>query len=159
MKKLFTIALMFIMLSVTAQNENKEVKESNVSETERIVDKYSSKLAENFSQFMETATPMAQEGFKVVVRLQIAKGICKLLFIPLSFFCIWFFYKNYNSMIREEKDTGKDVSGNDWRIGAMVISGLIGIISIITALFQTSSGLQMLIAPEWFALKEITTLF
>lgn len=155
MKKLCIILLMLITVSISAQDV--PVNEEVISETERIVDKYGSKLVESFSEFMETATPMAQEGFKIVVRLQVAKGICRLLFIPLSLFFVWMFFKNLKQTFSPEF-SDKDFNGGT-TIVLCIFSAILGIISIITALFQTSTGLQMLIAPEWFAIKEIAELF
>ena len=154
MKKILLIALLFIGLSINAQETTNETP---ISETERIVDKYGNKLAESFAQFMETATPMAQDGFKIVVRLQIAKGICRLLFIPLSLFFVWMFFKNLKQTFHPDYNE-KDFNGGTV-VTLCVVSAILGIISIITALFQTSTGLQMLIAPEWFAIKEIAELF
>lgn len=156
MKKLIILFLsIFCVTTSFSQEEQSKVKEA-VTETERIVDKYGSKLAESFSEFMEGAKPMAQEGFKVVVRLQIAKGICKLLFIPLSIFCVWLFYRNltYITLVEE-----KDVDPLDTAYGVLFISGIVGIISIIASVLNISLAIQMILAPEWFAIKEISSLF
>lgn len=155
MKKLVTILVLLFTFAVNAQE--KEDTTPVISETERIVDKYGNKLAESFAEFMETATPMAQEGFKVVVRLQVAKGFCRLLFIPLSIFFAWLFFRSLKESHSESFDE-KAFSGSV-TIAICVMSALLGIISIITAIFQTSTGIQMIIAPEWFAIKEIAELF
>lgn len=148
------IIILFIILfsinNIIAQETVSEAIEAlEISETERIIDKYGGKIAESFMNLMDTATPVAKEGFQMVVRLQIAKGIVMLIPIILCTICIILFISAARSM--EEDDNFPN--------GAMVIiSGIIGVVTLITALFLTGDGILHIIAPEWFAIKEIIAL-
>jgi len=146
------IIVLCMLFSVITHSQNDSIP--SITETERIIDKYGEKVIEGFEKAVTNVTPMAEDAFAVVVKLQVAKGITRLLPIFFSIFCVWFFYKTLDSYQKSDNKNGEDV-----RIGAMVISGIIGIISVITAFFVTSTGIQMIIAPEWFAIKEIMNLF
>jgi len=153
MKNLILVVIMFLGLTVNSQT--KETIEIPVSETERIIDKYGSKVAEGFSTFMDSATPMAKEGFEMVVKLQFAKGVAYLL-IPI--FCIigWFiFSKNYK--IAREDDPREWVFGKN---GSIALASLIvSCCLLVASIPATYHGLLHVIAPEWYAIKELATLF
>lgn len=124
-----------------AQEEETELK---LSETERIVDKYGGQIKQEFNNLMESVTPIATDGFEMVIKLQIAKGIGMLL--PIVIFIILFIL----FMNELNKDKNED----------LIITFAIGSgIFIIIAIFTTYYGILHLLAPEWFAVKEILELF
>ena len=156
MRKLVTILLILVSL-----NSYTQVLDSipNTTETERIIDKYGSKISDGFNKIVENVVPMAETGFTMVVKLQIAKGVAYML-VPLLSILFWImFFTNYKlSLINQKND---DI--NDWwdaSRGAPAVVGLI--LAIITSgisFFTIYWGLLYLIAPEWFAIKEIIGLF
>lgn len=157
MKKLLLLLVFMVSFSMNAQ-ENTTVVEG-ITETERIVDKYGEKLAQGFSTFMETATPMAQEGFKVVVKLQYAKGIAYLL-IPLFAIICWFiFFNKYKQVLINQKEQSKDDWINADQGTPTFVFLFISIVLSIASPFTLYSGITHILAPEWFAIKEISTLF
>ena len=167
MKKLLFITLLLFTFNINAQAQGADNDLPTISETERIVDKYGEKLAQGFSSFMESATPVAQEGFKIVVYLQLAKGVSYLL--PLIFFIlsVILFKNEYNRIenILKSDNVPNFYNGNygpfdESNINIKIIIYLIiTIVSAIIAVITTTDGLTHLIAPEWFAIKEISTLF
>ena len=168
MKRIITIC-MLLLISITYSQESQEVLESTIqtTEVERIVDKYSSKIAESFSTFMETAAPLAQEGFIVVVNLQIAKGIVMLL--PLLAFIIFMYlsFREYNKTAAELKQENipeylnarygplDESNVNIKVLGTFILAG----ITFIMACLSTLDGVTHLIAPEWYAILEISKSF
>lgn len=145
MKKI--IILMMIVLGTFTSRAQDSTK-TTISEIERVVDKYGEKIADGFISTMETAKPVAKEGFKVVVKLQFAKGIANLL--PLLIFIISVI--SITKLWGTEHLNNKDISA----VGFIWLTLLI--ISFVLAIFDTYSGITHLIAPEWFAIKEIITL-
>ena len=143
MRKLITILLILVSL-----NSYTQVLDSipNTTETERIIDKYSDNIISGFNTVIEKVTPLAEDGFTVVTKLQLAKGIGML--IPLIL-CIIFFiwmislHKKYNA----------------WSSDESFLSEVLFIVTLILALLFTYNGLLHIIAPEWFAIKEIMDLF
>lgn len=156
MKKLLLVLLALFTFTVSVQGAQQEpVKTENISEAERIVDKYGEKIANSFKEAMDTATPMAKEGFKMVVKLQIAKGIAYLL-LPLTCIVMFLIYKrNYK--------IAKEGQYNDWvhnKSGGLALFSLIfSIILFIVSIPATYHGLLHVMVPEWFAIKEIVQLF
>src|SRR5690554_3395803 len=99
MKKLFMLLLMLGSLTAfSMDSDSTQLSEqpSKISETERIIDKYGGKIAESFNSIVEKITPVAEEGFKLAVRLQIAKGIASLLPLVLFIISVYLFSKEYN---------------------------------------------------------------
>ena len=159
MKRLITLLLVFTIFTVNAQDV--VVNEKTITETERIIDKYGGKLAESFTEAMESATPIAQEGFKMVVKLQIAKGIANLL--PILFFAIflYLFKRNYDKIAADENrgDPRRGPFDEDNITPLLIVYFVMMCLMFIIACICTYDGLVHIIAPEWFAIKEIADLF
>lgn len=150
MKKLLFILLFIPMLSLA--NDTTIVAES---ETERIIDKYGGKIVESFNNFAEQALPIAKEGFEVVVRLQIAKGIGYMLIIPVLILFIIVCNRS-----RNKSETIHERYGHTDSHEVIYTISLVGIcLSSIALIPMVYHGLLYLIAPEWFAIKEIIGLF
>lgn len=159
MKSILTTLL--LLLSVSTFSQEVVVNQETITETERIIDKYGGKLADSFTQAMESATPMAKDGFKMVVRLQLAKGSAKLL--PLILFVIFLisFKKEYKKISKNENrsDPKKGPMDEDNVTPILILYLVMTCIMFIVACFSTYGGLVRLIAPEWYAIKEIAELF
>lgn len=163
MKKLLLLIILSLSINLFAQDSSKT---PILDKTEHLVDKYSSKIAETFSTTMEKATPIAKEGFKMAVTVQVAKGIALLL--PLVAFLIFSFlfvkeYKNIQKLLSLDsvplhmnKHYGpfNEDNINPLLVFSLILSVITGILSIIC----TYSGVLYLIAPKWFAIKEIIEL-
>lgn len=156
MKKFIIILLLSCFAFYSkAQVDSLVIENVNVTEAERIIDKYSDKIYDGVSTIAEKLTEPAQEVFGYVVFLQIAKGIGMLLPIPLVFifsFLFLMFYKkvewSYNSPTAET--TGV--------FTLSIVFGVMAGVSIIIAFCTTYTGLLHLLAPEWYAIKEIVGL-
>jgi len=116
------------------------------TETERIIDKYSDKISQSFEEGLQKVAPVAEQGFEVAVRLQIAKGTVYMLgaIMLLTLILMTFFYKPLVKYIHE-------VSGGS-------IYGFV-VVSFIPLGILLYNGITRLIAPEWFAIKEIIEMF
>lgn len=139
------LMISFVSYGYDQQNEQNLVTDSK---TEMVIDKYGSKIVESFKSMTEKLTPIAIDTFEMVVKLQIAKGITYL--IPLLVFIIFF----HMSMKHIKK---ADFSMYDWNIhGTLsIIFGVITLISLISTLTFISDAITHLIAPEWYAIKDI----
>lgn len=163
MKKL-TFILLFGLITF---NLSAQADSVNISTTERLIDKYGGKIAESFNSLVEKATPVAEEGFKLAVRLQIAKGIVNLLPIVIAIIFSILLKKEYMriSTILSQKEIPYHMDRNNGPFDEdnqtiMLIGYTIGAFGFaILALFTTYSGITHLIAPEWYAIKDIIELF
>lgn len=159
--------------SILAQ-EQKQDTTITITTAERLIDKYSEKGITAFNNAVDKIAPTAVEGFEIVVKLQIAKGIANLL--PLIGFIIFFslLYKEYFRIetilekIRDPDNSYKNDSfnrnygpfGADKNITLILAVNLAGtIILFVMGLVCISYAIEYLLAPEWFAVKEIMGLF
>jgi len=156
MKQLLFIFIFTLGLCGYSQEKSLDTLSNvDITQAERIIDKYAGKISDAFNEGLEKVTPVAEEGFKIAVKLQIAKGIVGLFpFIFAIVFVIIFF----NQMkLAIKLDENKESS--DLQAGMMVLSGILGALCIIVTFFTLGDAIQRLIAPEWFAIKEIIGLF
>lgn len=158
MKKLFFILCIFLTGYTYSQTDSLSVKET---QTERIIDKYSDKIIDGFNKVIDEVTPLAEEGFNMVVRLQIAKGIIFSLPIIFFFFFLYIFIKEYNKIDKDEnKKDPKYGPFYEANITApLIIYLILTIITFVLSSVFTYDALTHLIAPEWYAIKEIIDLF
>lgn len=164
MKKvlLFVIAIMFATFSVNAQiaSDSTALADSTIkvevpttaSEVERLIDKYGGKIIDGFNSVVEKATPYAKDGFRIAVKLQIAKGIAGLLPLILAIvFMISAFKLNKTAKWTSE-------GPENFAAVLVVICAIISAILFIVAIFFTYDAILYLIAPEWFAVQDIINL-
>lgn len=168
MKKVFGLLLILIMLIPATSYAQKDTGQYVTdSDVERLVDKYGGKVQESFNNFVERATPVAEEGFKIAVRLQFAKGLAWVLGILISVMLLSVYLKEYNriSTILNSGNVPKNMSASygpwdeDNCTFILIFSGIgFGIMTILSLAFAYS-GMTHLIAPEWYAIVEIINLF
>lgn len=148
---------MMLLFTVTSFSQEETVIAETV--TERVIDKYSDKIISGFNDLIEGVTPLAEEGFSIVVKLQIAKGIAYMLILPITILLWIIFYINYRNLQKVIGETAKKDSWVEYKSGTLtvifLISSIASTIGLIPAIYY---GLMYLIAPEWFAIKEILNL-
>lgn len=143
MKQLLFILI--LLLSIPFYGQEKKDNITN-TQTERIIDKYSDKIINGFNTTIEKVTPMAEEGFAIVVKLKFIKGVIKLI---ISFICsliilIPIINKKIRHFIIDETS------------GVLYMFLLIPLF-IFGVTF--SEGITYIFVPEWYAIKEIMGLF
>ena len=158
MKKLVTILLIVVSL-----NSYTQVLDSipNTTETERIIDKYGSKISDGFNKMVKNVVPIAEQSFTMVVKLKFVEGIVMLLPLIFSIIFLILFKKEYDKIYNKIKDNNyhKNVFDED-NISAFIIIYLILFISFtIIAIIVTYNAITHIFVPEWFAIKEIMGLF
>lgn len=157
MKKILTILLVLVSLNSYTQTLDSI---PNTTETERIIDKYSDNIISGFNTVIEKVTPLAEDGFKVVVKLQFIKGIINLLPLLFAIIFLILFKKEYNKVHEEIKDqTYSNVFDEDNVTAFIIIYLVLFALFTVIAIFFTYSGLTRVFVPEWFAIKEIMGLF
>lgn len=160
MKKIITILILSITFALQSFAQQDSINTVNkITETERIIDKYGGQAVQKFNELITKVTPMAEQGFDVVVKLQIAKGI-GYLFITIITIIFWFiFFKNYKLALQNQKESGK----NDWvdcnRGTPALISLALAVCGTVATPFSLYESILHLAAPEWYAIKEILKLF
>lgn len=171
MKKI--LILFTLLFSVMFSYANDSIPDSLASKTpvldktEHLIDKYGSKIADTFARSLETAKPIAKEAFQSIVYLQIAKGVGLLL--PLVFFIVFLILlkKEYDKIdnilngnsIPEHMNSRKGPLDEDNITPFLIIYLALVVISLILAIINTYSGVLHLLAPRWYAFKEIIELF
>lgn len=131
------------------------------TETERIIDKYADKVYNGISDVTAALKEPAAKVFGYVVKLNIAKGIALLLLLPLAIGCWIWFYISYSRISNKLKNiaeytnkTWSDVDGGSMAVISLVVS----LATSFGSIFSTYWGILYLIAPEWFAIKDIIEL-
>ena len=165
MRQLLTVIL--LLLTITFTNAQSQVKKDSISNTERLIDKYGSKVINGFDTIVKKATPVAEQGFSIAVKKNIAEGISKLLPIVLFVIFLILTIKEYRriALLLESDKVPKHMKVNygpfdeDNVSGILVIYMIITSILFIASLFFTISGVMHLIAPEWYAIEDIIELF
>lgn len=126
-----------------------------ITEAERIIDKYSGKISDTFEKGLETVVPVAEQGFEIATKLQFAKGIVHLSVVGLWVLFLFLTWKTYK--VAKEDDPHCWVDG---KCGGFALTSLV-IASVLTIAlpFMLYHGLTHVMAPEWYAIKEIIELF
>jgi hypothetical protein len=156
-----------LLISLITYSQTVKDSLSTSQNVERLIDKYGGKISEGFNNVVEKTTPVAKEGFYIAVKLNIAHGIGLLL--PLLFFFIfgYIFIKEYNKIenILKSDNIPRHMSKNhgpmenDNTTPLLIISLVAIVILSVVSLFTTMPGIKHLIAPEWYAIKDIIELF
>ena len=157
MRKLVTILLILVSL-----NSYTQVLDSipNTTETERIIDKYSDSIIRGFNSTIEKVTPLAEDGFKVVVKLQFIKGVVYLLPLLFAIIFLILFKKEYNKIYEEIEDQSyNNVFDEDNMSVFLIIYLVLFTLFTLISLKYTYDGFTHIFVPEWFAIKEIVDLF
>lgn len=147
--RLFAFCILFIvMLSSFANSKSKlDSIPNNItgSKMEALVDKYGTPLVERFDTLIEKSVPVAEEGFSILVRLQIVKGILSGLVPVFITICLLVRLNSIN------KRGGLGENANT------IITIFLLFLSLIS-LAGAYEGFQRLVVPEWFAILELFNL-
>lgn len=138
------------------------ISQDQVSQAEHLVAKYSTKITDAFTEGIQSVTPMAEDAFEMVVRLQTAKGVGLLLPIPL-FFTFLLLLINEIKSVRKLIKEGNYHYTSPWSENnismQMILFLILAVITGILSFITTYDGILHIMAPEWYAIKEIMGLF
>lgn len=151
---IFTLVMLFSLTTFAQQPVDSLITEDKITETERIIDKYGGKIVDGFNNVVSTVTPIAEEGFKIAVRLQIAKGIGYLL--PTIFFIILILFRTRGFNIMKWLTSLKKEQWIETPGPTFVVLGLLCYLAVCVTTLD--NALLYLIAPEWFAIQDIISL-
>ena len=150
MKKTVLLFLTTILLSfpviTMAQASTDNTK---LTETERVIDKYSEKIYNGFSVLIEKAEEPVKTGFHYVVKKQIAQGVVGLL--PLTIFLLLLYPLFYSIQHYE----GDEFNGYT---ALAILFGFTEVILLVTSICATGNAVMHLIAPEYYAIEDIARL-
>ena len=158
------LLLSIISITLFSQDVDSLSTTQQVTEVERIFDKYSAKAVDGLNNAVQNVAPYAEKGFHMAVRLQIAKGIVNIIPLPLTLLFVWLLFrtmKRLDDIEQVKKDTGENISeirAEIYKV-TLVVSAIVGIVGIIACFFTVGDGILYLIAPEWYAVQDILQLF
>jgi hypothetical protein len=166
-KQLILILLLLTSVSYTFADSIPTLDTSTIYNAERIIDKYSGKISESFSEGIKQVAPVAKQSFYMVVKLQIAKGISLFLPLLLAIIFLFLFYKEYKRIetilasgnVPNHMNSHYGVFSDDNCNPLLIIYMAFGIMFLIGSVFTTIDAITYVIAPEWYAIKEIIDLF
>lgn len=165
---------MFTIVTTYAQ-----VDSVTIGETERIIDKYSEKVFSSISGVVESLEAPTKMVFESVVRLQIARGVGLILFTILSIIVVLIGFhrigvgvkllektniiihkNNLEILEKESVDNSQPALSKDHNSLLELGYAVLGVGSglFIISLFSLYYGILYLMAPEWFAIKELIDL-
>lgn len=158
MKKLFLLLALLPTLMFAQTDSTTLATAAQVSEVERILDKYGGKAIDAFTSLTEKVTPMAENAFDMVVRLQTAKGVGLLL--PLFFAVLgWsLFMKEYKRLEVKYSDARYGPFDEDHVTPWLIVVFIFSIVLTVVAAITTYDGLLHIMAPEWYAIEDIINL-
>jgi len=140
MKKVILILGFLFIVGLTYAQEQPV---SNITETERIVDKYIDKAEDAINTLATALKVPAEHVYSVLVRQQVVNGIVSLVAVIVS--CSLFIFFLYAS----EKEHIEDAS---FKNIACLIFGVFGFIALFVFFI---AGLPSLCNPEYGAIREI----
>lgn len=164
MKQILMILLLTLSVNLFAQDST-SIK---ATEVERIVDKYTGKAVDGFNAVVDKIAPTAEKGFEVAVKLQVAKGVTRLL--PIFGFLIFlglfnFEYNRITTILNNGRENGPErydynhgVFDEDNCSVKLILYLVFACILFILTLITTASGILHLMAPEWYAIEDIINL-
>ena len=148
MKNILFITLLFITSFVVNAQDSTII--NNITEPERIVDKYVNKVTTAVTNIVAELEEPAKEVFDTVVRLQIAKGIVGLLPVILFFLFVFTMYK-FNNLVTSWDDPSFPAI-------MVIIFTIAAFVVLVMAFMKTGDAIMHLIAPKWYAILELIDL-
>lgn len=167
MKKiLILLTTLLLTQTVFGQVDSTSTESTEILEAERIVDKYGSKIVESFNRLVESITPYAEEGFSMVVKLQVAKGVTFLLPLVGFILCMYLSSKEATRIrnildsnnVPSRMDIHASIFYKDNATVQLILFTILACVLGIIAIFSTVSGILHIVAPEWYAVHEIIEL-
>jgi len=154
MKQLFLFLTLVLSLNVFSQEQ------PVISNSERIIDKYIDKTTEGFTNLIDEAMPLAQQGFEISIKYVYAQGISILTVVLLTFFMCFLTYKEYMRVKKEIKESGSRYGpyDEDNVTFFLIILSILSTLLLIGSLILLPMGVSYIIAPEWHAIQEISEL-
>lgn len=152
MKKLLLIITMFVFTNTIYSQQDS----LNITQAERIIDKYSQKIESSFTKGIENITPMATEGFEMVVKLKFYTALSSIF--TTFFILVISFYIAFKYYPIASEDNPNDFTEGKYGL-VVIIFSFLGVVSFISTPFILVHYLPMLFCPEWYAIKEIIELF
>lgn len=147
MKKLFTVILILTQLSVFAE----DTTTTQISDVERVVDKYVDKTTEALKGLAEALQVPADHVYNVLISQQKLISISYILLFFLGLIGLFTTTKIVRYMIKKDyEDAGYVIVG--------IVGGVIFLIITIIGIGHTEIILTGFINPEYGAIKEISNL-
>lgn len=166
MKNLFMMIVCLLSLNNYSQQPTDSL-DINITETERIIDKYSDKIADSFNKGIEKVAPVAEQGFEIAVKFQIIKGVSGLLPFIAFLVSVFVFRNEYfriSNLLRSDDvpdnmDSRKGIFSEENMSIILFSSFIITAVTLIASFFTLPSAISYILAPEWFAIKDILEMF
>jgi hypothetical protein len=151
MKKLLLIVIMLFTVSTYSQTDSTAVVQTTITETERIIDKYSDKIGAFLESTAEALKVPVAHVYEILVRQAIAEAITYtivgILGIISMFICIKFLVK--------EEEIKRDTY--DFPLYGIVGGGIgiAGLMFLVVFAFSINNIVTGFVNPEYYAIHEI----
>ncbi len=136
----------------TTKIQDPFITEAGLEKTDEIISKYADGIRDAFNEGMEHAVPVAKDGFELMVRYEIAIGITYLM--PLLFFIVFFSMCIVYAKKSEWRKYEIDFEG----VMCMIL-GTVSCIALIITMCTIGEAVLHLLAPEYYAIKDIIAMF
>lgn len=175
MKRFLTVTLLLLSIMFTsaiyAQADSVIADGIQLNEVERIVDKYTSKVAVGITGLAESMEVPAKHVYKVLVKQAVVDSIVWFLILLTGILLMlpfWGTFKrdiDWDDLDETIRTVVKDKEGNETvqedtkKSGAEIISKLImaiiGLITIVIGIFHIGTMVQGFVNPEYKAIQDI----
>jgi len=164
MKKLFITILILTQLSAFAQDSTT----TQITETERIVDKYVDQATEAMKGLATALEVPAEHVYDILVWQQLATGIATFIIWGILVIALIIMinsaikaWKNHHKEAKESGDRYFDLGDSSSGVIALIltiVSAFLGIIMLVFIPIEFSEAIVKILNPEYGAIKEIMDL-
>ena len=153
MKNLIFVLMLLLSSVVMAEEEQVAATPANTTEVERIIDKYSGKIYEQFMELVEVSKGPAEELFNMLVYKKQVEGL--FYFLPLIITIVlaivsFKIYRYWDNLSEEEEyDRGEMVGG------IFVASIILSVIGTIATFCTIKTAIMYLMFPEWYVILDL----
>lgn len=150
MKKILITLLLLFSTTVFSQETEPEI-----SETERLVDKYSGQVKELVSDLAESLKVPVEYVWEVLTKQALVESFTFIIILILGFILMLPFMKFLKKVEDWDYIRDKDNNSLAGEFVFKLILGILGFISFIIGLFHIHIIVQGIVNPEYYALNKI----
>jgi len=119
---------------------------TNITETERIVDKYTDKIGESLTALAEALKVPAEFVFETLVKMQIVEGVTSLLIGIMVFICSFIaLFIGYKTI-----ETKEELS-----VPCFIFGGFAFVLMLVFTVISGGDVMSQIFVPEYHAIMEI----
>lgn len=146
--------LLLISLSATMYSQDTlDVDQITETETERIIDKYSSQLITSFNEGINRVTPYAEDAWNLLILKERAGGIITIISSIIGLIFLWKILLYCHNKAEELDDYSDEQEM--WVIVTVLLSICLAVSLFVFTVFGLYDNLLRIIVPEFYAVEYI----